>query len=197
MLELILLLGAGLFLAALFLFWILGQWGAEFELPPAQVAHLTELVPLMGVSYQRAERLFDSRDYRFLAAQPALERTARQLEQDRRRIALQWLQLVREDYARLLRFRRILVACGAPTDPGTEWRLLRERLAFLVLYGVLTLWIRLFGLYAAPRAHTALLASLRQVSTLLAALLSRLSPSQLADLKEIWAAQQPGLSLVD
>jgi len=188
--ELILFLAAGLLLAALFLFWVLGQWGAEFELPPAHVARLTELVPLTGVSYQRAERLFDARDYRFLAAQPPLAKAARQLEQDRRQIALQWLQLVREDYARLLRFRRILVACGAPTDTRTEWRLLRERLAFLVLYGVLTLWIRLFGLYAAPRAHTALLNSLGLISTLLARMLTRLSHTQLAEVKQLWAPAQ-------
>jgi len=197
MFELILLLGVGLFLVGLFAFWAFAQWGVAVELPPSEVAHIAGFVPLRGASYRRAERLFDARDYRFLAAQPALKEATRRLERDRRRIALEWLRLVREDYGHLLRFRRVLLACGAPTDAQTEWRLLRERLAFVFVHAVLTQWIRLFGLYAAPRAHTALLASLRQVSTLLAVLLGRLSPSQLADLKEIWAAQQSSLSLAD
>lgn len=197
MLELTLLLAAGLFLALFFFIWALGQWGIGLELPPPEVAHLTELVRLPGASYERAERLFDARDYRFLIMHPNLQSAARELERERRQAALLWLGLVHQDFRRLERFRSALMACGVHSDRPTEWRLLKNRLAFEVVHRILTLWIQMFGLYAAPRAHTALLASLRQASTLLAALLGRLSPSQLADLKEIWAAQQPSLSLVD
>lgn len=191
MLELILVLGVGLLFVGLFAFWALSYLGGTRELAPSQVTELTEFVSLRGVSYQRAERLFDGRDYHFLAAQPLFKDAARQLERDRRHIALEWLRLVREDYMQLLRFRRALLTCGAPTDAKTEWRLLRERLAFVAVHRILTLWIRCSGLYAAPRAHTALLTSLRQVSTVLSALVGRLSSDQLAELKQVWAAQQP------
>jgi len=189
-LELIVLLGAALFLLALFAFWGLAHWGIELELPPAEVLPLTELVTLSGVSYRRAERLFDARDYRFLACQPRLQAAARELERDRRQIALRWLGLVRNDLCNLERFRRILLACGVVTDLKTEWLLLKNRVSFHVVYVLLSVWIRLFGLYVAPRAHTALLASLGRISTLLARMLARLSPTQLDEVKQLWAVAQ-------
>lgn len=190
MFELILLLAAGLLLVAFFVVWVLGQWGVEVELPPAEVAQLTELVALKGVSYRRAERLFDAGDYRFLACQPLLKTAARVLEHDRRQIALHWLGLVRNDLRQLERFRRMLLACGATTDLKTEWLLLKNRLSFHAFHFLFSVWIRLFGLYAAPRAHTTLLSSLGRISTLLARILTRLSPMQLAELKQLWTAAQ-------
>lgn len=190
MIELIILLMAGVLLAALFLFWSFAQWGTGFELPPAQVAQLVELLPLSGVSYERAERLFDARDYRFLASQARLQEAARQLERDRRQIALRWLKLLREDFDKLERFRRVLVAHGGATDPPAEWKLVANTIAFHFTHRLLTAWIHLFGLYAAPRAHTVLLAAVRHVSTILAGVLARLSPNQLAQVKQFWAARE-------
>lgn len=187
MTELFILLIATLLLAALFLFWALGQRGVGVEPPPAQVAHLVELVPLSGVSYKRAERIFDPGDYRFLAAQPALKEAARELERDRRRAALLWLKLMREDFDKLQQLHRLLVACGARTSPRAEWALLMNSVQFVLLRGLLALWIRVFGLYATPRAHTALVGSAREVSSHVACTLARLSAGQLAEVKEKWA----------
>ena len=194
MLELVVLLILGLVFVALFLFWVLGLWGVEFEFPPSQVARLTELVPLAAASHTRAERLFDARDYRFLTSHPRLRQAAHQLERDRRQTALVWLKLVGEDFGRLQQFRRTLVAFGAKTDLRTEWRLLTHAVSFHALRHLLAFWIRFFGLYAAPRAHTALLASVRRLSTNLASVLAHLSPSQLRELKQTWQAQAPSPS---
>lgn len=197
MLELILLLAGGLLLVALFFFLALGQWGIGLELPPAQVAQLTDLVPLSGVSYSRAERLFDARDYRFLLSQARLREAARQLERGRRQAALLWLGLLREDVGKLQSFRRTLEACGVKTDPRTEWGLLSCVLCFHSLHRLLTLWVSLFGLYAAPRAHTALLDLVRRVATLLAGLLTHLSPGEFAEVKQSWVARELSTSLAE
>lgn len=190
MLELIILLAAGLLLVGLFVFWALSQWERGVELRPAQVAPLLELVPLLAASHERAERIFDARDYRFLVSQPHLRQTAQQFECHRRETALLWLRLVREDFERLQQFHRTLVRCGARMDARTEWSLLLSVVSFRLFYGLLTVWIRVFGLYAAPRAHTALLGSIRRVSSLLADVLARLSPGQLAEVKQFWPAPE-------
>jgi len=189
-LELTILLIVGLVLALLFLLLVANLGGRVPETPPAPAEELLGLVPLPGISCPHLDRLFDSTDYEFLSRQQ-LPEVARQLDRDRRQAALLWLGLLRQDFLKLRQFHRTLLACGARTSPRAEWALLVNSFSFRLSCPLLALWIRVFGLYAAPRVHTALLASLRHVSTVLAATLGRLSPDQLAQLKEAWAAQHP------
>lgn len=196
MLELLLLLAAAVFLFVFFLLWAFRQWGTSIEAPPVHESQLTELVLLSGVSYPRVERLFDPADYNFLAGDPRLRDVARQFERDRRQAALLWLRLLQEDFEKLRRFHRALVAYGAKTDLRTESRLTVDAIFFQVVRPLLTTWIGLFGLYAIPRAHLALLVSVRQLSSLLATLVARLSPAQLAEIKQSWSAHELKVSLV-
>lgn len=186
MLELTILLIAGLILAVLFVWWAVKLWASEFEVPPAQVEELLQLVPLAGISYSRVEQLFDAGDYCYLD-RLRLHYVARRLERDRRQVALLWLRLMREDFDKLQQFRRVVMACGASTSTRAEWTLLMNSLSFRLLHGFFAVWIRLFGLYATPRAHTALVGSARVVSSQVAAFLARLPPNQLAEVKHRWS----------
>lgn len=186
MLELTILLLAGLILAVLFVWWAVKLWAREIEALPAQVGELLQLVPLSGISYDRVEQLFDATDYRYLD-RLRLHDAARRLERDRRQVALLWLRLMHEDFDKLQQFRRILMTCGVRTSPRAEWTLLMNSLSFRLLHGLFAVWIRLLGLYATPRAHTALVGSARAVSSQVAAFLARLSPGQLAEVKQRWS----------
>lgn len=186
MLELTILLVAGAILAALFVLWGIELGAGEFEVAPVQLEDLFQLIPLPGISYAQFEQLFDARDYRYLE-RLRLHDVARQLERDRRQAALLWLRLLREDLDKLQQFRRLLVVCGARTSVRAEWALLTSFLSFRVWHGLLGLWIHLFGLYAPLRVHTALAGSAYRIFSQVACALARLSPTQLAEVKDRWA----------
>lgn len=186
MLELTILMIAGLILAALFVSWALNLSAGRLEVPPAQVGELQGLVPLSGISYGQVEQLFDASDYRYLE-RLRLHDAAQQLERDRRQAALLWLRLLREDFDRLQQFRRLLTACGERTNPRMEWALLVNSTTSRLLNRILDVWIRLFGLYATPRVHLALVRPAREVSCQVACALARLSPNQLVEVKQKWA----------
>lgn len=186
MLELTILLIAGLILAVLFVSWALNLSAGRLEVPPTQVGELHGLVPLSGVSCQQVEHLFDAGDYRYLECL-RLHDVARQLERDRRQAALLWLRLLREDLEKLRRFRRLLMVCGAKTNVQMEWAVFVNSISFHILHRLLDTWIRLFGLYATPRVHLALVRPAREVSSQVACVLARLSPAQLVEVKQKWA----------
>ena len=189
MLELIILLVVGFVLAAMFVWWAVQLWGRNYEVPPAQVGELLQLLSLSGVSYRHVEQLFDAGDYRYLE-RLRLSEVARQLNRDRRQAALLWLGLLREDFVKLQRFHRILLACGASANPRAEWTFLVNSLSFRLSYALLAVWIRVFGLYAAPRAHTALVRLAYEMSSQVACVLARLPPAQLAEVKQRWAFRE-------
>ena len=177
---------AGLILAALFVSWALNLSAGRLQVPPAQVGELLHWVPLTGLSYEQADQLFDASDYRYLD-RLRLHDVAHQLERDRRQAALLWLKLMREDFDRLQKFRRLLTACGARTNARMEGALLLNSISFRLLHRLLDVWIRLFGLYATPRVYTALVRPAREVSSQVACILARLSPAQLVEVKQKWA----------
>lgn len=90
----------------------------------------------------------------------------RLLLQERRRIALAWLQLTGREARRVLRLHVQTVRSAADLRPVTEFKLLAEAGAFLLIYELLTILVRWYG----PFRAQAYVGCLRSLGGLLAGL---------------------------
>jgi hypothetical protein len=116
------------------------QESAEFE--------LRDVVQLRALAFNNFAQLFSDSDYQELRAEPKLVALARELKQERRRLALAWLAALRADILVLWRLRRLLAAFGASQGRGMESAAtIRVIGVLLVVYG-LRVCVFLFGPFA-------------------------------------------------
>ena len=106
---------------------------------------LEDLVALRSLSFRNVTRLFADSDYEMLRADPRLSRIARELRQDRRRIALHWLEALQQDLFSLWRLRRLLSKYGAVQSATEELATILEVLRIVSLVLMLRLLVFLFG----------------------------------------------------
>lgn len=91
-----------------------GGDSADGEFDLSSVLHLDSL------EFDAPSLVFANKDYRELASEPLLRPIARQLRQDRKRIALEWLRGCQSDVMAMWRFRRFLTSRGAPSTTREE-----------------------------------------------------------------------------
>ena len=81
--------------------------------------------------YRPLERLLSHEDYDFLMASPPFgPKLAKRLHDERRRIVLQYLQLLRKDFHDLHRLARLALLNASEDRPGVALALFKEKLRF-------------------------------------------------------------------
>ncbi len=118
--SLLLLLLLGTLLLILMLLALLR--GAPSWQAPASFGRVAEIVPLPGLRFPYANRLFDPADYIELFGSALPERLIIAVRDERKRLALLWLRLLREDVRTLWRFRRAMASYGISAGPLDELR---------------------------------------------------------------------------
>jgi hypothetical protein len=179
-----------LVLGALLLAWMLATLlrGVPQPAAPPSYGRLAQVVSLPGLSFAHPDRLFDSADYEALrqAAGPAFLATA--LRRERRRLALLWLRLLRDDVNTLWRFRRLLAVHGSSAGAGGELRLALAGISATALIGALRVAVSVAGPFHAAAFCRA---SRRRVETIwqtCAALFSRIPADRASQFEQAWAA---------
>src|SRR3989441_67405 len=141
-------------LVALLLFGVLVLVVGIYTLrrsPPATAENdasaddLKELIALQSLDFRNMPRLFADSDYQMLLADPRLLRIARELRQDRKRIALHWLKALQQDVFRLWQLRRLLTKYGAAQSTAEELATILHVLRIVSLILLLRLLVFLFG----------------------------------------------------
>jgi hypothetical protein len=112
---------------------------------------LTDLVQLRALSFKNFPRLFSDSDWRLLRTEPRLNRVAKRLRIERRRLALQWLASVRSDVLSLWLLRRLLIAYGVSLGPASELVMTCRVIFVLMSISALRRSVFVFGPFAFQR----------------------------------------------
>jgi len=191
MTGLIVLLAVGVLLAILFAIALLRGTPKPLETREAQRV-LFEVVDLPGLSFKQAASLFDDTDYRILDGVTALKNIAWNLRRDRRRLALLWLKLLRQDLAALWRFRRLLTGHGASAGPADELRVAASATLGLVLLWSLSAVIFVSGPFVLPALLGSARGQVEKLSVSCAGLLGRIPQARWGEIQDAWTIEVSG-----
>lgn len=116
-------------------------WSSRSQQHPAAgggVGELKEesLTCKNAINFHQVRQIFEPADVRYLSART--NRSAlRNVRKERRRVALRFLQGLREDFLRLEEAGSIVAALSAEVDASQEWRRFRLGVEFRVKYAAL------------------------------------------------------------
>jgi len=184
-LVLMLVLG-GVLLALLLLALLRGVPRADTA--PASYGRLAQVVALPGLSFASPERLFDPADYHSVRNASLPAEVARLVADERRRLALLWLRLLREDVRTLWRFRRALAVHGVSAGPADELRVALSGLAAVTLINSLRVAVAVAGPFAVALFCQSGRLRVEAIWRTSAALFGRVPAEQLAEFERRWAA---------
>ncbi len=182
--SLLLLLLLGALLLALLLLALLR--GAPSWQAPASFGRVAEIMPLPGLRFLYANRLFDPADYVELSGSALPERLVMAVHGERKRLALLWLRLLREDVRTLWRFRRAIAAYGISAGPLDELRTALAGAGAISFIQALRVSVRLFGpfrLAAFGRISRGYMEDIYRAST---TLFDRLPASRRPEFEDSW-----------
>jgi hypothetical protein len=155
---------------------------------PQALLPLAQMVHLPALTFPNPAMLFDPADYRRLCAQSGLAPVAGRLLQDRRRLVLLWLGLLRRDVHTLWRFRRLLTRYGVSSGPGEEAGVATSALLTLAMLNTLRATVWAAGPFALAPLLDGAATRVETASRRCAALLHRLPPSRLPEVQRAWLA---------
>jgi hypothetical protein len=175
------------FLAA---FLFLGVKGRAAVSPNVSaVTALGQMIRLGGQRFTNSVRLLDDSEYRILAANPRLNRVAKQLLSSRRDLTLQWISVLLSDLNSLWRFRRLLVRHGAPVRPQEEFKILQTFVCCWALLFALKLSVRIAGPFAAAGLVRQAGGFVGSMSDAAASALARVPSAVWPEIERDWLAQ--------
>lgn len=160
--------------------------GAPRRQVPASFGRVAEIVPLPGLSFPYANRLFDPSDYVDLRGSAISDRLVAAARDERKRLALLWLRLMREDVRTLWRFRRAMAAYGISAGPLDELRVALAGAGAIGFIQALRVSVWLFGplrLAAFGSISRAYIEDIRRVS---ASLFDRIPPGRRPEFEGSW-----------
>jgi hypothetical protein len=187
--SLILMLVVGAALLAWMLVALLR--GVPQALPAATFGRLAEVVPLPGLSFACPERLFDSADYAAVRASGSSTMLVHAVRAERRRLALLWLRLLRQDVHTLWRLRRTMAAYGASAGAIGELRLALAGTAAIGLIQLLRLAVVVAGPFQAASFCRASRNCVDAIWRACAGLWNRIPAEQAGAFERAWAAAIP------
>lgn len=185
MIDLLLAILTGLIL--LFTFLLLGLQGPP-KADADALAAVGQMVTLEGTSFVQGDRLLDDTEYRLLKSNPALNQVAARLREDRRELALLWIDVLLKDLQVLWRFRRFVIQRGAPTKLGEEGAILRSFIVAVVFLNVLKLSVFALGPFAFSRMARRACRPVDAMSRAAANVLGRVPSAGWADLERAWSS---------
>lgn len=109
---------------------------------------LINIVALPSLEFKNPSVIFSAADYRTLSSDQRLQKVARQLWTDRRRIALHWLKLLQADVVSLWHLRRLLTSYGVSQGLREELAATLQILMTLLFLTTLRVFVFLFGPFA-------------------------------------------------
>ncbi|MGH9793739.1 MAG: hypothetical protein ACRD5G_03115 [Candidatus Acidiferrales bacterium] len=159
--------------------------GAPTRQAPASFGRVAEIVPLPGLSFSYANRLFDPSDYADLRGSAISDRLVAAASDERKRLALLWLRLMREDVRTLWRFRRAMAAYGVSAGPLDELRvaLAGTGIGFLQ---ALRVSVSLFGPFRLAAFGGISRAYIEDIHRVSATLFDRIPPSRRPEFEGSW-----------
>jgi len=187
-LVLMLLIGVAL------LGWMLAALlrGVPQPVAPAAYGRVAQLLQLPGLSFAHPERLFDPADYEAALRSGVPPFVATALRDERQRLALLWLRLLRSDVQTLWRFRRVMAAHGASADPAEELRVALTGVTAVGLIHLLRLAVRVAGPFRAAALCRGARRDVESIWQGSAALFGRIPSGQVEDLQRVWQTSSPG-----
>jgi len=147
---------------------------------------LTDLIELRALSFKNFPSLFSDSDYRILRTEPRLNRVAKRLRIERRRLALQWLASVRADVLSLWLLRRLLIAYGVSLGPVSELAMTCRVIFALISISALQCCVFVFGPFAFQRMTSRSRKYIETYSRSCQAALGRLPKSKVSDFAAAW-----------
>lgn len=150
-----------------------------------------EMVRPESLSRKTADQIFNARDYRLLRSNPALSVTARRFRRERRRIALMWFCLLREDLRKLHRFRGFLVQSGLSTSLSEEIQVGYQLCCAVIALNLMKMVVFVFGPFALEGFSRRARLPIEGMSRASAKLLNRLPSSQWQSVAREWQACSP------
>lgn len=186
LLLLMLVLGAAL-LASMLVLLLRGVPQAS----PAGCGRLAQFVPLPGLSFPCPERLFDSADYQAALVKGAPAFLAHAIRKERRRLALLWLRLLRDDVDTLWRLRRTMAAYGASAGAAAELRLALSGTTAMIMIGLLRLAVALAGPFPAASFCRTSRNRVEAIWQVCAGIFGRLPAERAPEFERAWAAALP------
>lgn len=183
MIVLILSIIVGTVLLTGLLYWatqsLAWKGSRESQLSPAEAE---AVIRLLGVNLPRQDlvaRIFSEEDYQFVAefGPPG---PLQEFLEDRKRIALLWLQEVRANVQLLMGFYRKAARTNPDLVPSTEARILLQYLGFRLACWFLAVMIRLQGPFSAKRTSQMIRETVETVSLEVGSVLASLDEEQFA-----------------
>ena len=183
MIVLVLSIIVGIALLTGLLYWATQSlaWTGSRQLQ-ASPAEAEAAIKLLGVNLPRQDlvaRIFSEEDYQFVSEFGPPEFLQEFLE-NRKRIALLWLQQVRVSVRMLMDFYRKVARTNPALVPSTEARILLHYLGFKLACWFLTVMIRFQGPFSAKRTSRMIRESVETVSLEVGSLLLSLDEEQFA-----------------
>ncbi len=187
-----------LVLGALLLAWMLATLlrGVPQPVTPAAYGRLAQVVPLPGLSFTCPERLFDPADYEAVVQKGAPAFLARAIKDERQRLALLWLRLLRADVRTLWTFRRVLAAHGSSAGAAGEFRLALAGIAAVSLISLLRFAVITAGPFQAASFFRTGRSRVEAIWQTCAGLFSRIPEGRAGEFERDWAAALPSTQAV-
>jgi hypothetical protein len=182
-----------LVLGAVLLAWMLAALlrGVPQPVAPAAYGRLAQVVHLPGLSFAHPERLFDSADHRALVSNGAPVFLANAVREERRRLALLWLRLLRDDVNTLWRFRRMMAAHGSSAGAAGELRLALAGAAAIGLIYLLRLAVTAAGPFQTATICRASRNRVEMIWQACAGLFGRIPAEHAGEFERAWASAFP------
>jgi hypothetical protein len=182
-----------LVLGVVLLAWMLAALlrGLPQPAPPATFGRLARVVPLPGLNFACPERLFDAADYQAVRASGSSTMLVHAVRAERRRLALLWLRLLRDDVDTLWRLRRTMAAYGSSAGAIGELRLALAGIAATGLIHILRLAVVLAGPFQAASLCRAGRNRVESIWQACAGLFGRIPAEQAGEFERAWAAAVP------
>ncbi len=190
MIQLLLMLAIGLSLLVFSLFVLVRGSRANTANSAASDSELSNMLRLTSLEFDNAALLFADTDYRVFLSEPRLRPLARELWQDRKRIALAWLGECERDVVSMWRFRRFLTSQGASNGAREDLSAAFQLLGLMSLLAVLRVSVWLWGPYAFTRAVLRIRAHARKLRRSCARMLERLPREKWAQVAAEWEGAQ-------
>jgi len=186
-LVLMLVLGAAL------LAWMLLALlrGVPQPTAPSAFGRLAQVVPLPGLSFACPHRLFDPADCDAARASGTPEFLVTAVRNERRRLALLWLRLLRDDVRTLWQLRRTMAAYGSSAGAMGEFRLALSGFAAIALIQLLRFAVSTLGPFQAAAFCSASRSRVEAIWQVCAGLFGRIPAAQVAEFERAWAAAMP------
>lgn len=134
-----------------------------------------------------ADRIFAQDDLDFVLREPPS--LSRLFLQERRKIALAWLNDTRDCVRRIFQFYRIAVRSNAALEFRTELSIAQNYFLFLCVISCLLVLINLLGTFRVRGIVVRMFVLTDQISTGVERTLTALTPPSLVKLKNDWARQ--------